>query len=78
MKVNKVIGRFFVSYLGVKTGFTASAGGCLCSITSVYISKYERQDLLIVVLGCKDAESRFRVTKALIEEYHEYRRMMKL
>jgi D-alanyl-D-alanine carboxypeptidase len=55
----------------VKTGYTTSAGGCLCSRKIV---KYNKKiyDFILVILGSKTQEDRFIETVAIIESYIKY------
>ena len=65
-------------YEGVKTGITATAGGCLASLTTIQLKRYEWQKLLVVVLGCQGAKERFSDTKKVVEGYQEYLKMMRI
>lgn len=47
-------------YLGIKTGFTYTAGPCLASCVRIDGLEY-----IIVVLGCETASMRFRDTETL-------------
>ena len=51
---------------GIKTGITATAGGCLSTFW-----ESEGKRLLVVVLGCKDEARRFTDTRKLIKFYAE-------
>jgi D-alanyl-D-alanine carboxypeptidase len=46
--------------MGIKTGFTSTAGGCLAS----YV-KIQGREFIIVVLKCKKVNSRFKDTEIL-------------
>ncbi len=50
----------------------------MSSITSISKDKYEQQELLVVVLGSRDSEHRFRDTKLIVADYQKYLTMMKL
>lgn len=43
--------RWAIGYLGIKTGYTTSAGGCLSSLLTIKTGKYESEDLLMIVIG---------------------------
>jgi D-alanyl-D-alanine carboxypeptidase len=60
----------------VKTGYTTSAGGCLCSRKIV---KYNNKtyDFILVILGCKNQEDRFIETVAILKSFTKYLKMMK-
>ena len=47
-------------YIGIKTGFTKSAGPCLSSCVSV-----QSREFVIVVLGCARMSLRFKETEIL-------------
>jgi D-alanyl-D-alanine carboxypeptidase len=59
-------------YSGIKTGLTATAGGCLASLASIRKSKYDYQSLLIIVLGSEGADSRFEDTRFIVADYKKY------
>lgn len=40
--------------------------------------KYEKYELLVVVLGSSDANTRFSDTKNIVEDYIKYLKMMRL
>jgi hypothetical protein len=40
--------------------------------------KYERYELLVVVLGCADAAARFSETQAIVADFVRYLKMMRL
>ena len=56
-------------YSGIKTGITNTAGGCLSSLTSIQVGKYEWKTLLVIVLGCDCVEARFSDTREIVKEY---------
>ena len=51
---------------GMKTGMTKKAGGCLVSLFNRTVNQ-EPFDLLIVVLGCENADKRFSETQCLLD-----------
>jgi D-alanyl-D-alanine carboxypeptidase len=77
-EVSQTLFRSFYINIGIKTGHTTTAGGCLSSITSIHKDKYEQQELLVIVIGSKDSEYRFKDTKLIVADYQKYIQMMKL
>lgn len=65
-------------YRGIKTGYTTTAGGCLSSITSIQLNKFEEQELLIVLLGSNDSITRFEDSRFIVKDYQNYLKMMAL
>ena len=59
----------------MKTGWTTTAGSCLCSRKVVYYNK-KKYDFVLVVLGCRSQEDRFVETKVIIEDFVGYLKMM--
>lgn len=59
---NKLLG--VMGCHGLKTGYTARAGGCLASI---FNSEISGSSLLVIVLGCNTQEHRFIDTTRLVE-----------
>jgi D-alanyl-D-alanine carboxypeptidase len=64
-------------YSGVKTGFTPTAGNCLCSRKTI-VHKQVRYDLILVILGCRTTEDRFLETVAIVEDFLRYLRSMEM
>jgi D-alanyl-D-alanine carboxypeptidase len=60
---NKLLG--VMGCRGLKTGFTARAGGCL---STVFETEFEgMRGLFVIVLGCRTQEHRFIDTTKLVE-----------
>ena len=58
---NKLV-RHYKGATGLKTGTTDAAGHCLCATAT-----RDGMDLIAVVMGCKDSDTRFEQTKQLLD-----------
>ena len=61
VNTNRLV-RFYDGTTGLKTGTTDAAGHCLCATAT-----RDGMDLIAVVMGCKDSDTRFEQTKQLLD-----------
>ena len=61
VNTNRLV-RFYDGTTGLKTGTTDAAGHCLCATAT-----RDGMDLIAVVMGCKDSDTRFEETKQLLD-----------
>ena len=65
---NKLLWSLEHQYLGIKTGITGAAGGCLVSMLNLRMSG---KRIMVVILGSKNQSFRFIDTELLVAAFEQ-------